>query len=140
METIDFGGHSEEDLHRWHAAIAHELNQRVRGRQNQTCETEQAAPAKTAFDLDPRFRFEGGQRASSGRAALTLETVDDVFTYHAWDMDQVARGDVVREALVAAAKAALRAVPDGPDRSAGLRKLREARMDFNSAITHHGRY
>lgn len=71
---------------------------------------------------------------------LTLENVEDAFRYHAWHPGQAELGNVVREALVAAAKAILRVVPTGPDRDAALRKLREARMDANSAITHNGRF
>lgn len=71
---------------------------------------------------------------------LTLENVENAFEYHSWDPGQQGSGTIIREALVAAAKAALREVPDCPDRSVGLRKLREARMDFNSAITHRGRF
>lgn len=77
---------------------------------------------------------------SSGPRGLTLDNVEDAFRYHPWNGIQREAGDQVREALIAAAKVALRIVPDGPDRSAGLRKLREARMDFNSAITHAGRF
>jgi hypothetical protein len=43
-------------------------------------------------------------------------------------------------ALVLAALAIVRHVPPSPDRSAALRKIREARMDCNSAITHRGKY
>lgn len=72
--------------------------------------------------------------------SITLENVGDCFTYQAWNPDQVAAGEIVREALVAAARAILRAVPAGPDRSVAIRKLREARMDANSAITFGGRF
>lgn len=78
-----------------------------------------------------------GQQVNEG---LTLENVENAFRYHPWNAYQVQCGDQVRDALVAAAKAILRNVPPGPDRSAALRKLREARMDANSAITHGGRF
>jgi hypothetical protein len=71
---------------------------------------------------------------------LTLDNVEDAFRYHAWHPGQVDRGNQVREALVSAAKVILRNVPEGPDRSVALRKLREVRMDANSAITHNGRF
>jgi hypothetical protein len=66
--------------------------------------------------------------------------VDDAFTYHAWTPDMVARGTQVREALANAVKVIIENVPAGPDRNVAIRKLREARMDANSAITHGGKY
>lgn len=83
----------------------------------------------------------GLKQAEAPRSSgITLENVEDAFVYHPWDHHQVEVGNIVREALVAAVKAILRVVPQGPDRSAAIRKLREARMDCNSAITHYGRY
>jgi hypothetical protein len=66
--------------------------------------------------------------------------VDDMFTYHPWNEENIARGSVVRVALSDAVKAIINNVPPGPDRSTAIRKIREARMDCNSAITHNGRY
>lgn len=71
---------------------------------------------------------------------LTLDTVEDAFTYHAWQPAQTAAGKQVVDALVTAAKVILTVVPPGPDRSVAIRKLRETRMDCNSAITHGGRF
>jgi hypothetical protein len=71
---------------------------------------------------------------------LTVENLRDCFEYHPWNEEQTKIGGIVREALMKAAEIALREIPDCPDRSVGLRKLREARMDFNSAITHRGRF
>jgi hypothetical protein len=71
---------------------------------------------------------------------LTLDNVEDAFTYHAWQPDQTAAGKQVVDALVTAAKVILNVVPPGPDRSVAIRKLRETRMDCNSAITHGGRF
>lgn len=71
---------------------------------------------------------------------LTLDNVEDAFRYHPWHPGQADRGNQVREALVSAAKVILRNVPEGPDRSTALRKLREVRMDANSAITHNGQF
>lgn len=68
------------------------------------------------------------------------ETVHDMFLYHPWDDKQKERGDLVRAALINAVLAIIAAVPPGPDRSVAIRKIREARMDCNSAITHAGRY
>jgi len=68
------------------------------------------------------------------------ESIKDAFEYHKWTDEQVAKGSSVRQALVDAVRAIVHNVPPCPDRSAAIRKLREARMDANSAITHHGRY
>jgi hypothetical protein len=67
-------------------------------------------------------------------------SVDDAFLYHPWNGDQTQRGDAVRKALADAVKVLVHNVPPSPDRSAAIRKLREARMDANSAITHNGKY
>ena len=69
-----------------------------------------------------------------------LETVHDMFEYHSWNDDQLKQGKAVREALENAARIIVRNVPPGPDRSVAIRKIREARMDANSAITHNGKY
>lgn len=66
--------------------------------------------------------------------------IDDAFKYHPWNAAQVSSGEIVREALANAVKVVIQYVPPGPDRSAAIRKIREARMDANSAITHGGRY
>lgn len=68
------------------------------------------------------------------------EIVKDMFTYHPWDEEKIQKGKVVREILEKAYLSILEVVPDCEDRSTALRKLREARMDCNSAITHNGKY
>jgi hypothetical protein len=75
-----------------------------------------------------------------GSVPLTLDNVDECFTFKPWTPAQIADGKQVVDALIAAAKVILRVVPAGPDRTVALRKLREARMDANSAITHDGRF
>lgn len=71
---------------------------------------------------------------------LVKEGAEDCFTYHAWNEEQVQRGLAVRVALQMAFETVIQHCPPGPDRSVALRKIREARMDANSAITHQGRY
>jgi len=71
---------------------------------------------------------------------ISDEEVADAFDYHPWTASQTAKGKTVREALGAAFKAVIENVPPGPDRTVALRKIREARMDANSAITHDGKY
>lgn len=66
--------------------------------------------------------------------------IDQAFNDQPWSEEMVARGKRVREALATAVKVIVDCVPASPDRSAAIRKLREARMDANSAITHNGRY
>lgn len=68
------------------------------------------------------------------------KTIADVFEYHPWAEDQTARGLKARVALQVACEAVIANVPPSPDRSAAIRKIREAWMDANSAITHGGKY
>lgn len=66
--------------------------------------------------------------------------IDDAFEYHAWTEEQVVSGKYIRHALADAVKTIVEHAPPGPDRSSAIRKIREARMDANSAITHGGKY
>lgn len=66
--------------------------------------------------------------------------IDDAFEYHKWTDAQVEAGKKIRQALADAVKAIIGGAPPSPDRSAAIRKCREARMDANSAITHGGKY
>lgn len=66
--------------------------------------------------------------------------VDDAFEYHKWTDAQVESGKDIRRALADAVKAIIKGAPPSADRSAAIRKCREARMDANSAITHSGKY
>lgn len=79
-------------------------------------------------------------QAISRPGAVTLGNVERVFTYQAWDRYQISQAEPVKEAILALARAILRHVPDCPDRSVAVRKLRELRMDVNSAITHRGEF
>lgn len=75
-----------------------------------------------------------------GAQGLTLENVEDAFTYHAWDGWQQEAGNIVRETLTAAARAILRVVPAGPSRTRALNNLMDARMLCNQSITFRGRF
>jgi len=66
--------------------------------------------------------------------------IDDAFEYHKWTDAEVAAGSKIRKALADAVKAIVAGAPPCPDRSAAIRKCRDARMDANSAITHNGKY
>jgi hypothetical protein len=68
------------------------------------------------------------------------KNIDDIFDFHPWNDEKIEKGTLVRESLKKAYLTILENVPASPDRSAALRKLREARMDCNSAITHDGKY
>lgn len=88
-------------------------------------------------------------RAAQSRVDFTRATnvtpevekqIEDAFEYHPWTDEQIYRGKLVRSVLTDAVKMIINCVPPGPDRSAAIRKIREARMDANSAITHGGKY
>jgi hypothetical protein len=66
--------------------------------------------------------------------------VFDAFDYHAWTPEQIEAGSRVRQVLAQAVCQIISDVPPGPDRAVAIRKIREARMDANSAITHGGKY
>jgi hypothetical protein len=66
--------------------------------------------------------------------------VRELFEYQPWTSKMTEQGTAVREALITAVLVIIKNVPAGPDRTVAIRKLREARMDANSAITHGGRY
>lgn len=75
--------------------------------------------------------------------ALTPEVeaeIDNAFDYHKWTPEQIEAGAKIRKALADAVKAIVAGAPPSPDRSAAIRKCRDARMDANSAITHGGKY
>jgi len=82
------------------------------------------------FDLNRATTIDGDAEA----------VINDMFVYHAWDDAQTNAGALVRNCLADAVKMIVKFVPPCPDRSAAIRKLREARMDCNSAITHRGKY
>lgn len=67
------------------------------------------------------------------------EDIKDIMTSHRWDEGMVAKGEKVRDAIGAALKVVIEVVPPSPDRDSAIRKLREARMDSNSAITFNGK-
>jgi uncharacterized membrane protein len=68
------------------------------------------------------------------------QVIEDMFLYHSWTPEQVRRGEEVRDALKCAVRVIVDNVPPSADRSVAIRKIREARMDANSAITHGGKY
>lgn len=71
---------------------------------------------------------------------ISDEELKDVMTYHPWTQEQIEKGDKVRSVLGEAVKVIIENCPPSPDRSIAIRKLREARMDANSSITHNGKF
>lgn len=67
------------------------------------------------------------------------EDLVDIMAYHRWNEEMVAKGEKVRAAIGAALKVIIEVVPPSSDRDSAIRKLREARMDSNSAITFNGK-
>lgn len=81
-------------------------------------------------------------RAQPQNPAEELEAdavIREMFTYSSWSEEQVAAREPVVEKLIDAVRTIVRHVPPCADRTVAIRKLREARMDCNSAITH-GKY
>jgi len=72
--------------------------------------------------------------------SITDEELKDVMDYHPWDEEKIQKGNKVRAALSEALRVIIENVPPSPDRSCAIRKIRDARMDCNSAITHNGSY
>lgn len=71
---------------------------------------------------------------------LTLENVEDAFTYHQWTDEQTQKGQHIRNKLVEAAKAILEGCPETPLRTRALNNLVDARMLANACITFDGRF
>lgn len=67
-----------------------------------------------------------------------MPRVEDYFTYHAPQGDQPARYAALRDAALAFAREIERLVPQGPDRTVAIRKLRESVMTANAAIALEG--
>ena len=76
---------------------------------------------------------------AAGLSKEIEDAIEDAFTYQPWDVEMIERGAAVRKALAEAVKVIVANVPPCADRTTAIRKLREARMDVNSAITFDGR-
>lgn len=66
------------------------------------------------------------------------DIVDKVFTYQTPNPDQLNHIQDVREGFKSLARTIIRHVPVGADRTAAIRKLREAMMTANAAIVLNG--
>ena len=67
-------------------------------------------------------------------------SINDLFDYHKWSPEQIAAGAPVVQSLKDCIRVIIEHVPPSPDRTVAIRKIREARMDLNSSITHGGKY
>jgi hypothetical protein len=65
--------------------------------------------------------------------------LEEIFTYHSPTGDQPARYQAIREAALTFAKVLEANVPDGADKSAAIRHLREAVMTANAAVALNGK-
>ena len=65
---------------------------------------------------------------------MQLETLENWFTYHAPSRDQLTAYAKLRSAALDFAKAINDLVPDSADKTAAIRKVREAVMTANAAI------
>lgn len=68
------------------------------------------------------------------------EEINHLFDYHPWSPKQTEAGQLVRSSLAKCIKDIVAVIPPSADRSTAIRKIREARMDCMSALTHEGRY
>ncbi len=67
------------------------------------------------------------------------EEIVDLFRYHAPSPDMTAKFDQVRGAIESAALVIDECCPPGADRTAAMRKLKEAQMTANASIVLEGR-
>jgi hypothetical protein len=65
---------------------------------------------------------------------ITVDDVENWFTYHPPKREQVDHYEILRDAARVFALAILAHTPDGPDQTAAIRKVREAVMTANAAI------
>jgi hypothetical protein len=111
--------------------------------------TENPFQSNTHDALEWRRGFEGSPEPPVKPVDFTRATeltpevdaaIDDAFEYYPWTKEQEEDGVLVRKMLATAIKLIIGHVPPCPDRTTAIRKIREARMDCNSAITHGGKY
>lgn len=70
---------------------------------------------------------------------VTIQNLDDVFTYHSPE-GKISNYTAVREGAKAFAKILLENTPPSADQSAAIRKLRECVMTANASIALDGKY
>ena len=65
---------------------------------------------------------------------MTTAEIENLFSYHAPNSDQIAKYQVIRSTARSLALVILDNVPGCPDQTAAIRKLRECVMTANAAI------
>lgn len=130
---------SDLELNRVKAAIEIELENR---RRFMGAITEKAAGDSPGLGRDEKGRFSqlAVQGCGPSGEEISLRNIDEAMRYQPWNEQQMEAGEIVRDALTAAAKAILRNVPAGRFRSTALHKVVEARMDANAGISFRGRF
>jgi hypothetical protein len=86
------------------------------------------------FDLSPTGEPEASTPLASESLDPMIEQVVEWFTYHRPTQEQLLIYHELREAAGAFALSIVNLVPPGPDRTAALRKVREAVMTANAGI------
>jgi hypothetical protein len=71
---------------------------------------------------------------------VTLEDLDDIFSYHPPDDHQLVAYERIRWGAHEFAAVILQNTPPSADQSAAIRKLRECVMTANAAVALKGRY
>ena len=66
--------------------------------------------------------------------------VRDMFEYHPWAPEQEEKGKKVRDVLSYAVEVIIENAPPCADRSAAIRKIREALYGATCALTHGGKF
>ena len=70
---------------------------------------------------------------------MTQQEIEDLFNYHSPTPDHNMKFTIVRNAVVKAALAIDSVCPPGADRTAAIRKLKEAHMTANASIILEGK-
>lgn len=65
--------------------------------------------------------------------------LDNVFSYHAPDSEQITKYQAIREAAKVFAQVVIENTPSSADQTAAIRKIREAVMTANASIALDGR-
>ncbi len=68
------------------------------------------------------------------------DSIKDAFERHPWHQDKEDKAAMVRVSMVNLVRLIVANIPPSPDRSAAIRKIREARADCDNALTHDGKY
>ncbi len=72
-------------------------------------------------------------------AEETRNSIEDVFSYHAPEPDQIPKYEAIRAGAKSFALLLANHLPQSADRTAAIRKLRECVMTANAAIALNGR-